>query len=282
MKDSFNAPIEYNALKRGFYYTEQDYSLGLISLTEGELLALYLGHSMLAKCRGTAYAKKILSAFDKICSQLKDEVAVDFGHLADTITFDLEPLRGNEERIAAHFATIAQAIKEHRQLIIQHYNMITEQTLKRRVNPYLLRYYNGAWYLLGWCHLRKDMRTFGIDRISSIEVSTVKFSKPDDFCQQEFFDNSFRMFRSPATHQVQIWFSANQAPWIREREWHPTQELHNHPDGSLTLAMQTSGLFQVRRWILSFGKDAKAIAPPELVKEICGELNQASQHYSDI
>jgi predicted DNA-binding transcriptional regulator YafY len=282
MKDSFNAPIEYSALKRGYLYTEPDYSIGLINLTEGELLAIYLGHSLLSKCRGAPYARQVLSAFDKICGQLNDEIAIDFGHLAETITFDLEPLRGEEKQIAIHFAAVAKAIREKRQLKIVHYNLITDKTVERTVDPYLVRYHHGVWYLLAWCHLRSDMRTFAMDRIREMKSTDNKFTKQSGFDPHKFFDDSFRMFRGPDIHNVEIWFSADQAPWIREREWHPTQELHNHPDGSLTLFMQTSGLFSVKRWILSFGKDAKAIAPPELVKSVSAELTKAAGFYENI
>ena len=52
-------------------------------------------------------------------------------------------------------------------------------------------------------------------------------------------------------------------------------------DGSLVLSMSTSGLFQVKRWVLSFGAEAKVLAPEELVSAVVHELTTASSFYSD-
>jgi len=43
--------------------------------------------------------------------------------------------------------------------------------------------------------------------------------------------------------------------------------------------MTTSGLAQVKSWILGFGSEAKALAPPSLAKEIATELDKARQNY---
>jgi predicted DNA-binding transcriptional regulator YafY len=43
--------------------------------------------------------------------------------------------------------------------------------------------------------------------------------------------------------------------------------------------MRTSGLFQVKRWILSFGPDAKVLAPEKLLSAVSDELNAASSLY---
>jgi len=59
---------------------------------------------------------------------------------------------------------------------------------------------------------------------------------------------------------------------------HPAQ-LAEQPDGSVILTMTTSGLAQVKSWILGFGSEAKALAPPSLAKEIATELDKARQNY---
>ena len=56
-------------------------------------------------------------------------------------------------------------------------------------------------------------------------------------------------------------------------------ELAEQPDGSAILTMTTSGLSQVKSWILSFGSEARALAPPALVKEIESELDKTRQNY---
>jgi len=154
MRDSLSAPLEYCPKRRGYYYTEKGYSIELLNLTEGELLAICLGHNLLLKCRGMPYEKHIASAFGKICSMLQDTVPLDFG-LADHIAFDLEPLRGEDKQVAGNFAAIGSAMRQKKTVKITHYAIARNIWRERLVDPYQLRYYRGAWYLIGFCHLRR-------------------------------------------------------------------------------------------------------------------------------
>ena len=278
MRDSLSAPLEYCPRRRGYYYTEKDYSIDLLNLTEGELLSLFLGHNLLRKCRGTPYEKHIASAFAKICALLQDTISLDFG-FADYINFDLEPLRGEEEAVAANFAAISTAIRRKKSIKITHYAIARDDWRERIVDPYSLRYYQGAWYLIGFCHMRKDYRFFALDRISNVECTNRDFQRHEDFDIEQFMRDSFHLYRGEDAQEIKIWFSSCQARWIREKQWHPTQKLAEQPDGSAILTMTTSGLSQVKSWILSFGSEARALAPPALVKEIESELDKTRQNY---
>ncbi|MBS3942975.1 MAG: WYL domain-containing protein [Dethiobacter sp.] len=279
MKDMLSAPLEYDPKRRGFFYNQADYSLGLLKITEGELLALCLGHNLLVKCKGTPYIQAIVSAFNKICSYVQDTVEIDFGQLTETVFFDLEPLRGDEKQVAAHFATIGAAIKERKTINLLHYSIARNSCRERLVDPYQLRYYQGAWYMVGFCHLRRAVRIFALDRIRELKHTESAFSLHKDFNQDTYFQDSFQLYKGDNTYQVKIWFSPDQARWIREKQLPPTQTIEENPDGSLILTMQTSGLFQVKRWVLSFGAGAKVLAPPELIAMAAHELTAASQLY---
>lgn len=280
MRDSLHAPLEYCPKNRGYYYTEAGYSLGLIEFTEGEILALYLGHSILTKCKGTPYEKPVVSAFKKICFQLQETVNIDFGQISDFISFDLEPLRGEEEKIASHFATISQAIQKRITIKIKHYAITRDTYHERLVDPYQIRYYQGAWYFVGFCHLREAIRTFALDRIQELWTTNRQFGMVKEFSPDKYFEDSFQMFKGPEIHQVKIWFSPQKARWIKERSWHHTQEVEENSDGSLIYSIKTSGLSQVKRWVLSFGADAKVLEPLELVSAISGKLKAAVSLYS--
>lgn len=279
MRDRFGAPLAFNSTKKGYYYTEAGYSLGLLKLTEGELLALYLGHSLLTRCQGTPYEQPVISAFRKLCLCLPNTVSIDFGRLADSITFDLEPLRGEAQQVAAFFTVLGQAIEQRHSVRLLHYAIARDTVRGRRVDPYHLRYHQGAWYLVGYCHLRRAVRIFALDRIRSLQPTGATFALPPGFNADDYFRDAFQFYRGSQIHRVEIWFNPREARWIKEKQWHPTQEVIENPDGSLTLAMRTSGLNQVQKWILSFGSGARALAPPALVKEIEVELKRARNNY---
>lgn len=282
IKDSLNAPLDYCPKKNGYYYTEPGYSVGIINLTEGELVALYLGHNILSKCRGTPYAQPVVNAFNKICCSLQDTVNIDLGKLSEFIKFDLEPLRGEEEQMAAHFTAIGKAIKNRKQVKLNHYAIARDKCQKRLVEPYELRYYQGSWYLIGFCHLRKAIRIFALDRIRDLEMLSSTFIRPDNFDSEKYFLDAFQLYKGTDIYKVKVLFDAKQARWIKEKQWHITQKIDENPDGSIILNLHTSGLEQLLRWILSFGSHAKVLEPPELVLAMEKEIASLSKKYKKV
>ncbi|MCF6290601.1 MAG: WYL domain-containing protein [Desulfobacterales bacterium] len=59
---------------------------------------------------------------------------------------------------------------------------------------------------------------------------------------------------------------------MREREWHPAQQLNDHPDGGLELIFPADHLLEVKQWFLSWGGDAEVLAPKALVTEMKQEV----------
>jgi predicted DNA-binding transcriptional regulator YafY len=71
---------------------------------------------------------------------------------------------------------------------------------------------------------------------------------------------------------VRIWFSADHAPYVKERDWHPTQTIRENKDGSMVLSFKTNHLFEVKRWVLSWGAGARVLGPKELNQSIMEDI----------
>ncbi|RIW30744.1 YafY family transcriptional regulator [Bacillus salacetis] len=57
----------------------------------------------------------------------------------------------------------------------------------RLVDPYRIIYWNNKWYMIGFCHLRNDIRSFRVDRIESLNLTENKFNRPENFSARDFF-----------------------------------------------------------------------------------------------
>lgn len=62
-----------------------------------------------------------------------------------------------------------------------------EHHQKRKINPYGLVYWNHKWYVVGFCHLRREVRSFRVERILKIELSEDAFIRPEVFSPRDFF-----------------------------------------------------------------------------------------------
>ncbi|MGX6443542.1 helix-turn-helix transcriptional regulator [Neobacillus sp. K501] len=57
----------------------------------------------------------------------------------------------------------------------------------RLVDPYRIIYWNNKWYVIGFCHLRNDIRSFRVNRIESLMLTENKFIRPANFSARDFF-----------------------------------------------------------------------------------------------
>lgn len=57
----------------------------------------------------------------------------------------------------------------------------------RQIDPYGLVHWKANWYLVAFCHLRGDIRSFRVDRILSINRTDSTFERPTTFSARQFF-----------------------------------------------------------------------------------------------
>ena len=73
---------------------------------------------------------------------------------------------------------IEDAIRDKTAVEIHYLSLKGEKT-KRSIDPYALTFRKRAWYLIGYCHLRKDIRTFRLGRIERVKPLSINFDIPD-------------------------------------------------------------------------------------------------------
>ncbi len=278
MRDLMSAPLEYDRKRRGYRYTAE-FQMPTFSLSEGEILALFLGSQVLSQYRGSPYEQLIRNAFEKICAALPQTHSLDFGMVNETLSFNVDPPRGDERQLLETHQILLTAIRNRTSVDLDYYTASRNEHTTRRVNPYHLRYHGGAWYLIAHCHWRGQTLIFALDRISNIALTNERFEPDPEFDVNAYLDDSLSLERSGQIEEVRIWFDPVQARYIRERQWHSSQKIAEHPDGSLTLTLRVRGLGEVKRWVMSFGPHAEVLAPAWLREEVARDVQRMGEMY---
>jgi len=108
------------------------------------------------------------------------------------------------------------------------------------------------------------------------------FARDPTFNIQDHINDSFQIELAEGQPQlVTIWFSPSTTPYVRDRRWHITQKIEEHADGSMILQMETTGLNDLKRWVLGYGGGALVLSPPELVNLVRAEVQQMVQNYGE-
>ena len=124
----------------------------------------------------------------------------------------------------------------------------------------------------------KEIRKLAVERIEELKITDASFRYPKEFNPEERLNAAFDIVDDEPM-QVKIWFSADQARYIRERKWANEQKITNKRDGSIVLELNTSGWDDVKRWVLSYGSQAKVLKPTKLRKEIISDLEASRKIY---
>ncbi len=265
MRDRLELPLEYDVKQNGYHYAQAVGSFPTLQITEGELFALLVAEKALQQYRGTTFEKPLLSAFRKMAASLPDTVSLNLADWEQTISFrtSAQPILDLEI-----FDTLAKATAQHRQLQLIYRKPGRKETEPRVVDPYQLANVNGEWFLFGYCHLRKDIRTFVPARILQLKATGQTFARPQKFSLERRLRDSFGVMTGSGEFDVAIRFDELVADYIREKRWHPSQQLIETEDGGVELRLKLSSLIEVQRWILAWGGHAVPLAPGELVESV--------------
>ena len=175
-------------------------------------------------------------------------------------------------------AQISDASGEGKQVEILYAAASTGKETTRRVDPYQIWAMGGSFYLIGLCHLRDSIRTFAMDRIKAVTVLDDSFHRPRDFSLEDYLQSAFRVMRGDP-QVVKVRFAPGAAHVVRERIWHPTQEIRELEDGSLIVTLEVAVNYEVISWILGFGSAAEVLEPASLRKRMLEDLEASAARY---
>jgi predicted DNA-binding transcriptional regulator YafY len=276
MRDMLDAPVEYDTSRRGYYYTEPQYHLPAIDIRESDLFAICIAEKALEQYANTPIYDKLSSVFDKLRALLPDRVSVNASWIDTHYTFMRESHTIIDPEI---WETVSLSLRRRKRVRITHQKAGSRSPIKRLVDPYHIVNYRGEWYLIGLCHLRYATLRFAISRIKKAEITDQDFNVSDSFDFKAFMGSHFGITTEEKEYTVRIEFSPSQAPYIRERTWHPAQVIKEKGEGSVVLSFPTNSLFEVKRWVLSWGGDARVLSPKTLADQVRDELTQAAGRY---
>ncbi|MBT9259752.1 MAG: WYL domain-containing protein [Clostridiales bacterium] len=255
LRDVFGAPLHFDRAKNRYVYTEPTFELPPVPLTESEIAALLITTQLLQKHMDSPLAPMIQRVLERLTRLFPEEVMVQFSDLEEALLFG--PSHGLEDphALSPLIQDILQAIRAKTTLLLSYHSASRREITRRHVDPYYLYFARSTWYLLGYCHLRKDLRLFALQRIRHLEITHRRFSVPKDFDATRLLQNIWQSFRgdSGAPEKVILHFSPDVAPQIQERRWHSTQVLEPLPDGGCRLQFHVAVTPELEGWIAQSG-----------------------------
>ncbi len=237
-------PGEGFELVEGFYIPP-------LMFNENEAVAMILGSRLLTQQAAGSLTQSADSALAKIKVALPEQVRARaealtnvIGFIAPNPKFDLDD---------PQLLLIQKAIQEKQVIHIRYHGYQKDEVSERDVEPHQLFYFDGVWYLEGYCRLRKDVREFRLSRIDKMNLLKETFAK-----------KRAGKTKSQKVIEIKIRFAMGVTRWVRERQHYCFQNEEN--DG--VMIYHVEDISEIRAWILSWGDAAEVLSPKELRKSM--------------
>jgi predicted DNA-binding transcriptional regulator YafY len=270
---------DLEALEQGFpLYTERVDGQVRWKLVEGfsrvpavqfsatELMALIYSRDLLKPLEGTAIKESLDSALTKAESALPPSAEACLHSLQGWFSVGLGPHKRYGEHRAA-LEQLARAITKHRTVEMRYYTASRDSTNRRKVDPYRLWYAAGALYLIGYCHMRREVRMFAVDRIRSLAVTNRPCQMPLGFDLEAYVHDALIVMRGNQV-AVTLRFDRKTSAWAKDRVWHLSQKATLGGDGCLSLELKVADTPELVGWILSFGAGVRVVSPDGLREKV--------------
>jgi predicted DNA-binding transcriptional regulator YafY len=209
--EEMGIPITSTPGRLGGYQVVPGFRLPPMMFTDDEALALAVA---LLAARGLGLAQTLPavgSARAKLERVLPLKLRKRLSAVDETVAIELvRPVAPLDHVV---LALLSAATQECRQVRLTYSAAQSEET-RRHFNPYGLVYRGGRWYSVGWCHLRKGLRSFRLDRIRAASATDVRFERPANFDSLAYLKGSIA--RLPRAHSIEVLLATDLATAQRE------------------------------------------------------------------
>ncbi|MEW6542261.1 MAG: WYL domain-containing protein [Nitrospirota bacterium] len=231
-----------------------------------ELMALAFSRHLLTPLQGTEVQSALNSALAKVSARISPHAMTFVQQLQSAFSVGLGPhksYRQHRDTIDA----LTRAATQKRTVQMRYYSASRNETRRREVDPYCLRYVDGALYLIGYCHWRKDVRMFAVERVKALTLTDHPYQMPLHFNVDAYVEDALVVMRGKRI-EVELLFDKTTAAWAKDRIWHSSQKLTRLKGGGLRMTLTVADTRELLGWVLSFGAGVRVVQPESLRKTV--------------
>ena len=215
----------------------------------------------------------------RLRSWLVDSVSMS-GMLSNAHDISERIMLENVPSAREHLPVIIDAMKQNRRIRFS-YKSYTRSLPTNGIvlEPYFVKIFKQLWYVIGMNVNEGVVKTYSLDRISSLNLLQETFVMPDDINPSEFFKDCFGIITNKnSAKRIVLRVEPTQAKYFRALPLHHSQqeEVHDHYS-VFTYKMRIT--YDLKEEIMSHGASIEVLEPKELKMLIRNEMENALAHY---
>ncbi|HEY8405158.1 MAG TPA: WYL domain-containing protein [Flavobacteriales bacterium] len=271
------APIAFSRQHGGYYYEDPDYTIAELSLGEEDLQAIRFATATLEQFKDVPIFKQYESAIEKIINRVNISPNPADSALDNFIQFEKSTVsKGNE-----YLGPLLEYIRSRKSIRVVYRKFTDDKTKEYELHPYLLKEYHNRWYLIAKEQQSGKIRTFGLERIESLELGEKKFTMDKNFNPDTFFKYSIGITeRAEKPEQIVLSFEPVAGKFLKTQPIHPSQKVLKETAKEIQIGLNVLITQELINLILSYGPNVQVLKPMKLKNEIVALLKQTLSSYS--
>jgi predicted DNA-binding transcriptional regulator YafY len=260
------------------YSLVRSYHLPPVMLTADEAAALFVGAEMVRQFTDASLSEPMNAATDKLRAVLPRDRQEHVERLArQTVVMGRAGNIATDPAAQPWLLAVQRGVAQRRVLRLRYRGAGQTEETEREVEPLGVVFYGGAWYLVAWCRLRRDLRHFRTDRMQRLEMLSEMFpARPEFSLATHLKEQMARQETLPA----RVWFAKRVQDRARGESYATLVE-EQQRDGGAEFSLYTYCHEWLARWVLSFGVDAEAIDPPRLRELVREQAEAVAARHAD-
>jgi predicted DNA-binding transcriptional regulator YafY len=274
MLDEMGIPVYSERGPYGGFSLVRGYKMPPLVFTLEEAVAIVLGTGIVEEMWGELYREAARGALAKLENLLPDEQVREVvwarGSLVAT-----GMNRSDLKALTPALEKLRRAIREHRSVSMNYQSAQLPHPTQRGLDPYALVHRWGWWYVIGFCHVHEEVRTFRVDRIAEISLSDATFNIRTDFDLQAHLKNELQA-QPQIKAKLKVEASASHLITSNRSYWESIEE---QTDGSMIVTFSTPALEWAASTTLAYGPAVEVLEPPELRVMVAEWIDATGRKY---
>ena len=259
---------------------DRDHYLTHVRLTLHEAMALHLAARLMAT-RTDRHNPHAASALRKLAAALRRFAPLLAHHIAASADVMDDEARRRDPVHLKVLETLAQAWSLGRMVHVRHRHE-TGRVREYDLAPYFIEPYaiGRTTHVIGWREPPGALRTFKLERIQDIELTSRHYTIPNEFDPARLLADAWGIWFTEAEPvEVRLHFHPRVAQRVRETCWHRSERVEEQSDGSLIWRAWVAEVQEMLPWIRGWGADVTVLAPEELRETLAAEARRLAQLY---
>ncbi len=149
------------------------------------------------------------------------------------------------------------------------------------IDPYCVKVFRQRWYVLAFNRRQGALRTYGLDRITDLRVTDERFTYPEDFDPQAYFDTCFGIIATDEVdvERIRVKVYGNQCNYFRSLPLHHSQTETETTEDYSIFEYVLKPTYDFRQELLSQGADVEVLKPQWFRQELADITKEMIQRY---